>query len=480
MGGIAARGAVVTVTGQVARVGIQLLGIAVLARLLAPEAYGLLAMVMVLVSLGEIFRDFGLSPAAVQSPTLTPQQRDNLFWANTAIGSGFLLLGSVVADVVAAFYREPEVAPIMRALSVTFLLNGLAAQYRAGLTRDMRFLPLALVEVLAQALGLVTGVLLAIGGAGYWALVAQQIAQGAAGLLLLVAIARWRPGLPKRGQEMQHFWRFGWNLVGTQLVGFLSTNVDSLVLGRRLGADVLGVYDRAYRLIMVPLAQVRNPSTTVALPVLSRVGNDYERAGLFLVRGQLALGYSVVLALGFACGAAQPLIELFLGDAWSRSAPVFAILAVAGALQTLAFVGYWVYLSRALTRYLFRYSLVSAAVRVGCIVLGSHWGMIGVALGVAIAPALLWPLSLWWLSRITPLPLRSLFGGGARVILLALTTAVVVRWVTESLSSAAAASAAGAGLLASVLLCVMVAAVLPPVRRDVRDVWDVLRRVRSR
>lgn len=480
LGQSAARGALVTITGQVARIGIQLVGIAVLARLLDPQTYGLLAMVMVVISLGEIFRDFGLSPAAVQTPGLTTVQRDNLFWANSGLGLG-LAVGAVgMAEVVAAFYREPEVAPITRVLALTFVINGMAAQYRASLTRDMRFVALTSIEVAAQVLGLLTGVMLALSGAGYWSLVAQQLCQGLVGLALLATTARWRPRRPRRGQDMARFWRFGWNLVATQLLGFLTSNVDSLVLGRRSGAEVLGIYDRAYRVIMVPLAQVLSPSTTVALPVLSRIGQDHERAAVFLVRGQIALGYSVVLGLGYACGAAEPLVAIFLGPGWESSAPIVAILAIAGTMQTLAFVGYWVYLSRALTGYLFRYTLLAAFVRVAAILVGSNWGIIGVALGVAIAPALLWPVSLWWLSKVTPLPLRTLVGGGARVLGMTATSALVVRFVTDALSAVPPVIGAAAGLLTVVAVYGIAAVVLPPVRRDVRDVWDVLVRVRAR
>ncbi|MGB7980654.1 MAG: lipopolysaccharide biosynthesis protein [Candidatus Nanopelagicales bacterium] len=479
LGRIAARGAVVTLSGQGAKIGLQLLGIAVLARILSPADYGLVAMVMVFVSLGEVFRDFGLSAAAVQSPILNRFQRDNLFWANSAIGMVLMLLGVAISEPVAAFFGEPDVDRIMRILSLAFLLNGVGAQYRASLTRGMRFLALTGVEVAAQVLGLAVGIILAVRGAGYWALVSVQLVQAIAALVLLAAVARWRPGRPRRGQDMRHFWVYGSNLVGTQLIGFLTNNVDSLVIGRRFGAESLGVYDRAYRILMVPLAQIRTPSTTVALPVLSRLASDQDRYSQFLVRGQIALGYSVVAALAFAGGAAYPLVEVFLGSGWSASAPIFALLSIAGALQTLSFVGYWVYLSRGLTRALFQYSLISSTIRVGSVVIGSVWGVMGVAWAVALAPALLWPLSLWWLSRVTELPLRALVLGGLRITAMGMSCAVVVRLIVDQMAGSPAAVAVAVAGVTAVGYYLVAGLLLEPIRSDELTLVDTVRRARS-
>lgn len=477
LGGLAARGAIVSLSGQAGRIGIQLLGIAVLARLLSPSDYGVVAMVMVFVSLGELFRDFGLSAAAVQSPTLSVHQRNNLFWANTAIGGVLMLLGLASAPLVAQFFSEPDITRIMQVLCVTFLLNGLATQYRASLNRGLRFIALAGVEIAAQMAGLAAGIGLALSGAGYWALVAVQLVQSASALILLVTFGRWRPGRPRRGQDMRGFWVFGWNLVGTQLLAFMTKNVDSLVIGRRFGTEPLGLYDRAYRILMVPLAQIRTPSTTVALPVLSRLADDPDRYARFLARGQVALGYSVVALCGYAAGAAAPLVDVFLGEAWSGAAPIFALLAVSGALQTLAFVGYWVYLSRGLTRSLFHYTIVSSAIRIGSILLGAQWGVLGVAWAVALAPAVLWPISLWWLSRITDLPLRALVLGGLRIMGMALSTALLVRIVVDHVA-APALIAAGLGALSAVALYGLAGLLVPSIRNDELALLDVVARAR--
>src|SRR5829696_6310068 len=135
LGRRAARGALVTLAGQAARIVVQLASVVILARLLDPGDYGVLAMVLAVVGVGEIFRDFGLSSAAVQAKDLTVAQRDNLFWINTAIGVVLAVLVFASAVPLAVLYDEPVLRDVTRVLAVTFVLNGLATQFRADLVR---------------------------------------------------------------------------------------------------------------------------------------------------------------------------------------------------------------------------------------------------------------------------------------------------------------------------------------------------------
>ena len=474
LGRRAARGAVVTLGGQGARMVIQVVSVAILARLLTPEDYGLLAMVVVIVGVGEIFRDFGLSSAAIQAPELSRAQRDNLFWINTAIG--LTLAGTLfaAAGLVAAVYDRPELTGVGRALAGTFILNGLATQYRADLVRRLRFLNLAVAETAAPALALGVAVLIATSGGGYWALVAQTLTQAGVVLVVLVASARWIPRLPRRA-PMRGLLRFGGHLVGSQLIGYASNNVDTLVIGLRFGAGPLGYYNRAFHLLMAPLNQLRAPSTTVALPVLSRLQDDPVRYGAFLRRGQLTLGYSLAAGLGVVVAAAEPVTAIFLGQRWMTVVPLLQLLAVAGIFQTLAYVGYWVYLSRSLTADLMRYTLVTASIRVACILVGSQWGLIGVAAGYAVAPALAWPLSIWWLSRRTDIPARALVLGALRILGTVAFSAGAAAGLVAALVDQPSLVRLLAAVAATVAGYALASAAVPPVRRDLASVIQVAR-----
>ncbi|WP_448621148.1 lipopolysaccharide biosynthesis protein [Geodermatophilus sp. URMC 65] len=469
LGRVAARGAGVTLAGQGARILLQLASVTVLARLLDPRDYGLFAIGLVVVGIGEVVRDLGLSTAAIRAPSLSRLQRDGLFWLNTAAGVVLALAAVLAAEPVAATFGEPQLVPVIRLLAVTFLLNGLVAQYRAGLTRDLRFGALASTDVLAQVLALTTAVVTATLGAGYWALVAQQLTQGAVVLVTAVALARWLPGRPQRGAGLRPFLRFGGGVTGTQLVYYLGNNLDNIALGLWAGPAALGVYNRGYQLLMNPLNQVRAPASNVAIPVLARLQEDPARSGEYLRRGQLALGYTLVAGMALGAGAAVPLVDLVLGDRWAAVAPVLALLAVAGSAQTLAYVGNWVYLSRGLSGALLRYTVATLVLSAACIGIGSRWGVVGVAAGYAAAAVLEWPLSLWWLSRVTVIPVRPLLLGALRVSACAVAAGGASFLGTELVAGAHPVLRIAAGVMGG-LAVYGAAAALPVVRADLRGV----------
>jgi O-antigen/teichoic acid export membrane protein len=481
LGRTTARGAAVTLAGQLTQVVLQFASVVILARLLTPREYGLYATVLVLVGVGEIFRDFGLSSAAVQAKLLTRVQRDNLFWINAGLGVALCLLTIAIAPLVAAVFHQHALLAITQVLSLTFVVNGVATQFRAGLNRDMRFGRLALSDLIGQFVGLSVAVLAAAQGAGYWSLVASQLAQVSTIFLMLVVFARWWPRGPRRGASMRSFLRFGWHLVVVQLIDYVGNTMDSAVVAYRFGPAAVGEYNRAFQLVTNPLNQFRTPATTVALPVLSRLRDDVERANDYLRRGQLAMGYTAIPALALGIGCAAPLVQIVLGSKWTGVTPVFAWLAAASILQLLAFVGYWAYLARGLTAQLLHYTLVAFALRAVGVGVGSLWGVAGVAAGYAIVHVIEWPLSLWWISRYTSMPLRALYTGAARLLLLA-GLAVAVSYAVSSNLRETLGDAAAVCVAAVAVVAVYGGAALVSrrVRRDLGEVVEAGRKVLHR
>lgn len=476
LAGAAARGVFFTLSAQAARILIQVLSVIVLSRLLTPTDYGLLAIVLVVVAFGEIFRDFGLTSASVQAEVLSRGQRDNLFWINTAIGLGLGVAMFALAGVLAAIAGEPDLEQIAQALAVLFLLNGLATQYRATLMRELRFRALAVIDVGSAALALAAGIWAAVAGWEYWALVVQQLTMGAAALIGAVAASRWLPGLPSRRHSVGGIVKFGWSLVATNVLTYFGSQTDTIVVGLRFGIAPLGLYSRAFQLVMTPLSQIRSPLTTVALPVLSRMQEEPDRFARYIVAGQLGLGYGLGIPLALAIGLSPDVIEVFLGPQWSEAAPVVSLFAAAGILHTLSYVGYWIYLARGLGPELFRFTLLTTGIKIACIIGGSFFGFVGVAAGFAVAPMISWPLSLFWLSRLTPIPVRALYAGAFRILGVVVAVAGVSFWSSvatgalpawQSLLAGVAAGAAVAG----------VALILRMYRADLTQLRDFARLV---
>lgn len=472
LGASASRGAAVTVGGQVVRIIVQLTGIMILARLLTPTDYGLLAMVTAIIGIGELVRDFGLSSAAIQAKNLSHAQKSNLFWINTSIGGALTLVTIGASWLIAALYGDDRLQAITAALSVTFLLNGLSTQFRADLSRSLKFGRLVMIETIAQVIALALGLGFAIAGAGYWALVVQQVGQTLAAIILLVILTGWLPGWISRTAPMRALLGYGVNMFGTQLLAYASRNVDSVVIGARFGAADLGLYNRAFQLMMLPLLQLNAPSTRVALPVLSRLQDDRKRYAAFITFGQSALLTVVGLVLALLGAQAESVIRIMLGDQWLDAVPVFRILLVAGFFQAASYATYWVFLSKGLMRQNLHYALLTRPLMIAAILVGSIWGMYGVAIAYSASIAIMWPMGLLWIRRASDAPVGAMFFNGARSTLVFASGCVVSAFSTIAIDEDLPFVRVIVGGIVLLAWVALIAAVWPKVRRDLFDLFS--------
>ncbi|GAA1860020.1 lipopolysaccharide biosynthesis protein [Myceligenerans crystallogenes] len=462
------------------RIAVQVASLAILVRLLSPAAFGYVAMVTAIVGIAELIREFGLSKAAVQAPVLTRAQRDNLFWLNAGLGLALSVLVLAVAPLVAALYGEPLLEPVTRCLAVVFLLNGFGAQFRASLQRDLRFTALAVLETLGPAAGLAAAVAVALQGGSYWALVAQQVVTTAVVAVGPACVAGWWPGRPRRSASIRPMLGYGGSLFGTQALTYVGNNVDTVVIGLTAGPAAAGLYNRVYQLVKLPVSQLNAPITRVALPVLARIQDDPPRYARYLRQGQLVLLNVLVPALALGWAVAGPLVHLVLGDAWGQAVPIFSLLVVGGVFQAIGFVQNWVFLSSGKTGQQFRLNLLTRPAFVVAVLVGSLWGVTGVAAGYALTAVLQWPVALWWAGRAVP---EAQAGRLAVTALRAVATYSAAAVVAHLAVRAAGLDDAwlSAGLGAGVMLAVLAAgaAVLPAYRRDLAGCVTAVRVLRG-
>ncbi|MGD0942479.1 MAG: oligosaccharide flippase family protein, partial [Terracidiphilus sp.] len=193
--GRAVRGGMLTLTSQGAQFLMQSVATVVLARLLTPADFGLVAMVTAITGLGQAFADLGLSEATIQHPEISHDQVSTLFWINVAIGATLMSITAALAPVLAWFYKEPRLLHITFLASLTFLIGGLRVQHDALLKRQMRYLSLVIRDVSSYLLAVPVAITLAWRGAGYWAILALPLTLNSAQMILSWLMVRWRPGL---------------------------------------------------------------------------------------------------------------------------------------------------------------------------------------------------------------------------------------------------------------------------------------------
>ena len=380
---------VVTVAAQGTKFVLNLTSAVVLARLLSPEEFGLVGMVLAVTGLLGLFKEAGLSTATVQRETITSQQVSNLFWINVALGGivGFVCMG--LAPVAAWFYRDSRLVGIMVALSFTFFLAGSTVQHQALLARQMRFKAIAIIEVSSMLASIITGCCMAFWGFRYWSLVGMQLSMVGTGLVLTWWISGWRPTLPKRHSGMAPLLRFGAHLTASDLVGRVAARSDSLLVGRFFGAESLGLYSRGSVLLARPLEQLLAPISMVLIPVLSRLQSDPERYRRTFIRAYDILALITFPFTALCLVLSEPLVLFLLGPQWQGAVPLFAAFTLVALSLPLTVAASWLFMSQGRGRDLFQGYLILSIVTVAAFIAGLPWGPLGVVLALAAASLLI-------------------------------------------------------------------------------------------
>lgn len=406
-----AMGAALNLGSQFGKFAGQLLYQVALSRLLAPRDFGLVAMIGPVLAFIQLFADLGLSQATVQRPRITSGQLSLLFWTNVAASALLGLITITCAPLLGSFYGEPRVVAITAASGGIFLLSGLSGQHLALLNRRMEFGKLVMIDLGAFLLSALAGLLSAEAGLRYWAIVIAQGVNSLSTCVLAWSVSHWRPGRPDAGGDWRGLVGFGANLTGFNVANYFARNLDNVLIGRFNGGYALGLYDRAYKLMLMPLSQITTPLARVAQPLLARTLGQpamYRKAYLYTLQLVLILTYPGVL---FAVVTHEQLIRVVLGDKWAGVAPIFAILGVGALFAPIGNSTGWLFVSQNRTRELLRVGAISSVLFVSAFIVGLRWGPVGVAscyIGVGIV--IQGPMVLWAATRRGPVSSRDVLG----------------------------------------------------------------------
>lgn len=470
------RGGAVLLTAQFVRVLAQVATLIVLARLLPPAAFGLLAMVAAIGLVLDLIKDLGLSAVTIQKPSVTHSQVSALFWINAAIG---VFLGAVLwlsAPALARFYDEPDLTLVTRWLTLGFVLSGLTVQHWALLRRQMRFVAIAGIETVADMVAFAVAIAMAVAGEGYWALVAQRLVSP--GLLLIGCwvVCRWWPAPPAPATGMLDLLRFGASVTASGLATTFARSVDQILIGWLWGAASLGLYERTTRLIMLPVNTINGPVYAVAMPALSRLVDqpDRYRSMFHQIMQKLALLTMPVFAV--ICVTADWVVAVLLGPSWIQAVPLVAAAALSALyLPVLMAVGL-LYLTQGRIGELVRATLIDSGLCIVSVLVGLPWGVEGVAASVAVAGLLVrTPMAFWLAARHGPVSTSRIYRAVAPAACAALVAAGAVLYMRQTFLSGESATAGGillVGMTGLVAMTLVVSA-WPETRREV---WGMTRR----
>jgi len=404
----AVRSGFVRLCGEGVKFALRLGSMAVLARLLAPEDFGLVAMVAVIIGIYGVFSSAGLSSATVQKATITDEQISTLFWINLLIGVMLALLCVATAPVLAAFYHEPHLFWVTVAMAAGFLFSAAGVQHLALLERQLRYTSLTVIDLLSELLSVAVGIGMAIAGLGYWALVAKAIIPPAISTACMWLTTAWVPAMPRRKVGTGSMLRFGGTITLNGVVVYVAYNIEKVLLGRFWGPDALGIYDRAYQLINIPTANLNSAIGGVAFSALSRLQHDPVRLKSYFLKGYSVVNSMTLPTTMFCALFAHDIVMVVLGAKWTEAANIFRLLAptilIFGIINPLG----WLLLSIGLQARSLAIALVIAPLVIAAYVIALPYGPSGVAFAYSAAMTLwLFPHILWCL-RGTVISVREL------------------------------------------------------------------------
>jgi len=404
--GRSVRGGAVTMVTQGLVFVLRIGSTAVLARLLTPKDYGLVAMVTVVTGFIALFRDLGLSTATIQKEQINHSQISTLFWINAALGICVMLVVAALAPVIARFYGEPRLTTITIGLATGFLFGGLSVQHQALLRRQMRFAAVGMAQVASVAAGIALAILAAYYGARYWALVIREVTTAVAAMICFWVMCPWRPELPRRGSGIREMLAFGGHVTGFRFINYFARNADKLLIGRLLGAGPLGLYSKAYQLLLFPIQQIRYPIASVAVPAMSRLQGTPDRYTGYYKKIVTIISFVSMPLMAYIFVMAAQIVDILLGDKWTGCVNIVRALAVAGFIQPAETTRGIIYISLGQTKRLFQVGLVSTAIIIVSFICGLPWGAIGVAIGYVVGYCLMVYPCLWHAFRFSPVTVR--------------------------------------------------------------------------
>ena len=406
----AASGFVFSAMSQGVRIFTQFLSVVIMARLLNPEDFGLVAKISPIYAFALLFHDLGLSQATMQRPKLTSQQVNTFFWINGATGFVLTLCIITSSPLVALFYHDDRAQYLTIAMALLVMIGGLGNQHGALMQRRMAFREQASINITGSIASLLAAVAWGAMFHNYWALYAGMVAGTLLPTIGVWLVIKWRPSFPKAAAETKEMLKYGLGITGGNFVNFITGNISNVIIGRVLGDRLLGFYDRASRLVYAPLQQLIFPISGVVVPILYRLHDDEDRYRRTFLRAVGTLFLAIIPGIIWIVAAARIAVPTLLGPKWPDAAPVFAALSFAALPQLINSAGYWLIMTQGRSKDYAHWTLINALASIAALVIGLPFGIIGIASSTVAVQLILTPFFWRFACRVGPIKARQVFG----------------------------------------------------------------------
>ena len=363
---------------------LQVASTILLARLLSPYDFGLVAMVLALVGFAPLLIDLGTTDASTQKTHITEGDISTLFWLNLAIGVVLTVLLAGGSGLIAVVFGEPALTGIALVSSLTFIMAAVSTQHYALMRRAMQFRHLAIIDITANVVGTLVAIAMAFTGWGYWALVAKPIVTA---VLIAVGVwvsCPWVPGRPRLTPEVKELVSFGMGVTGFTMTDYLARSADRLALGYFYGPGPLGYFQNAFLLYTNLLSILTEPLHNIAASGLSKLRNDVDELRRSWATALSSVSFISAAIFSVLAVTGQDFVVLLLGEKWAPAGPLLSIFAVRGIAHSVERTLGWLHVAAGRSDRWMRWGLFSAVCQLVALVAGLPFGLMGVAIAYTI------------------------------------------------------------------------------------------------
>jgi PST family polysaccharide transporter len=377
---------------------VQIATTILVARLLSPRDYGLVAIVLALVAFAPTLIDLGTTDAVVQRKRITHADMSTLFWLKLSIAGVLALLLVGGSGFLASAYGEPALTGIALVSSLMFVIVALSAQHVALMRRAMQFKRMAAIEIFSNVISSIIAVAMAFTGWGYWGLVAKPIVNSGLSMLGAWMSCRWLPGRPRITPEVKKLVSFGLGVTGFTMTDYLAQSADPVLIGYLFGPVLLGYFQNAlliYSNLLILLGQFHE----VAVSSLSKLRSNLDELKRSWASALSALSFFSMLAFSGLAVTGQDLVLMLLGQKWAAAGPLLCIFAVRGIAHVAERSLGWLHVAAGRSDRWMRWGLFSAVVQIIGLLAGIPFGLLGIATAHAIASFCLFVPGLTYAGR---------------------------------------------------------------------------------
>ncbi|MEJ5961302.1 MOP flippase family protein [Pedobacter immunditicola] len=398
-----------SITNQVSITIAGLVISGVLSRLITPAEFGIIAMVSLATGFLNVIKDFGFGAALVQKKTVSDDEYSTVFWFNLIIGVCLMIIVFLVSPYIGEFFKEKRVEQVTKVLSGTFVINAIGIIWSNKLVKVLAFKQIFYRSFLSLLCGGGIAIYLGFKGFGVWAIVSQIYTTLIVNTILNYFQIKWLPTFTLKKIYIRELIKFGLPLLADQSISYWARNIDNLLVGRVLGKDVLGYYNKGYNLMLLPVRQLTNTLTKVLFPSFSLIQDDREKiASIYLkISGVVAfIAFPLMMSLSML---AEPLILIVYGENWRPVIPIFKVLSILGMFQALAALSGNIYLALGKPKLMFQIGLFSRTITILGLVSGLYYsGLMGMIYGYCISSAIIFLPELFFIGKLLELSLKTI------------------------------------------------------------------------